>query len=101
MSSKPEKLTQDKPGFTPGKWRVYPEKDKCEYEVWDSGDNYLKDNRQDVANLLGAAPQLYEALEALIAETKRCDTPGLMGVGSDEDVIQKAEAALKSARGGK
>lgn len=38
--------------------------------------------------------QIVEALKDLVAETERCDRPGLYGVASDDDVMTKARAAL-------
>jgi hypothetical protein len=43
--------------------------------------------------------RVLRALEALVAETERCDRPGLYGVGSDEPVMHAAHAAIAELKG--
>lgn len=53
----------------------------------------------EVATLRAERDRLRAALEALVAETERCDRPGLYGVGTDDDVMVAARAALTASPG--
>lgn len=69
-----------------------------------AGSNCLNDFGGEAhanARLIASAPELYEALKALVTETTRCDNPELYGVSSDDDTMVAARAALAKADGGK
>jgi hypothetical protein len=89
--------------FTPGPWEVFNEGlgsykvSKC--DAW-LGSSTLRTNEENLANanLIAAAPELYEALTELYQiQAVSIDEPW------DDDryfvAMEKAEAALKKARG--
>jgi hypothetical protein len=56
-------------------------------------------NAEFIVSAVNSHDELLSALEALVAETERCDKPGLYGVGSGEQVMVNARAAIQRARG--
>lgn len=86
--------------FTPGAWYVNGGELIGDSTIlatlcWHSGRDI--ENEAD-ANLIAAAPDLYAALAAMIADAERCGI-GDLADQMDADVVAKARAALARARG--
>lgn len=54
---------------------------------------------QEIRDLRSQRDALLSALKGLVAETIRCDCPGLYGVGQDEPVMEAAKAAIALVEG--
>jgi hypothetical protein len=57
-------------------------------------------NAAFIVKAVNSHDQLVAALEALIAETIRCDKPGIYGVSQEADVVKNAQAALARVKDG-
>lgn len=77
----------DKNKFTPGPWHMTPGFNSW-YYVSNKTREVAKTQEKADARLISAAPELIEALEAVIAIADR-----------DTDVFNNAKAAIKKARG--
>jgi hypothetical protein len=96
----------DKPGYTPGPWRVFTTTDgskligigelngggitDCGFGVWRGGDAEAIAN----ARLIAAAPDLIEALQDILEYSG-----GAASALDDEYVMDRARAALSKALG--
>ena len=89
---------------TPGPWWVYKRGSGIEVHAAHRGPgsdfciapiNSWADDRLADARLISAAPELYEALQAIIA---RWDTPAWKDTEPTADVINRARAALSKAQ---
>lgn len=83
----------DQPKWTPGPWSRHFKTGTVKGPEGNTvADCRYKNGRND-ANLIAAAPEMYEALAALIDEIDDCAQP------SDWDAYVPARAALAKARG--
>lgn len=112
MSNTPDKEAEDRSGFTPGPWKrrvnsdfllIVPAGTKdaldiiCELGLAPAPDWMAEDRNTVNANacLIAAAPDLYEALRAIVNYEANPDFTKWKGV------IERAETALAHARGEK
>ena len=97
-------MTDRKEKFTPGPWKEYYNRDLTRFDICQAEtlDIVGHANDRHDARLIAAAPEMYEALQAM--KSAMLDVLDVSDLPDDiltaaDDALEKAEKAMQKARG--